>query len=136
MRLVLQLSCIFFTIVCFVFPFVYTHSDEDKKEMKISHILVETEEEAAKIREEIISKEKTFEEAAEQYSICESKAQKGDIGYDIKNGALLKSFTDRVFKMERFEVSEPFKTEVGWHIAKIYDIKYYSDKDNFTRKYF
>ena len=136
MRLVLQLACIFFTIVCFVFPFAYTHSDADKKEMKISHILVETEEQAAKIREQIIAKERTFEDAAEKESICESKAQKGDIGYDIKNGSLLRSFTDRVFKMERFEVSEPFQTEVGWHLAKIYDIKYYSDKENFTRKYF
>lgn len=136
MRLVLQLSCIFFTIVCFVFPFVYTHSVEDKREVKVSHILVETQEEAARLREQIISKEKTFEEVAEQHSICESKEQKGDIGYNIKKGTLLQEFTDKIFTMKKFEVSEPFETEAGWHIAKVYDIKYYSDKDNFSRKYF
>lgn len=136
MKLVLQLSCIFFTIVCFVFPFVYTHSEADKREVKVSHILVETQDEAAKLREQIVSKERTFEEVAEQHSICESKAQKGDIGYNIKKGPLLKEFTDKIFKMKKFEISEPFETEVGWHIAKIYDIKYYSDKENFDRKYF
>lgn len=135
MKTLLKILCFLFAAICCVFPFVYTHSDADKREIKISHILVNTQEEASEIRQKIVDGSR-FEEMAEQYSICESKAQKGNIGYNIRNGALLKEFTDKAFKLKKFELSEPVETSVGWHLIKIYDIKYFSDKDNFSRRYF
>lgn len=135
MKTLLKILCFLFVAICCVFPFVYTHSDADKREIKISHILVNTQEEASEIRQKIVDGSR-FEEMAEQYSICESKAQKGNIGYNIRNGALLKEFTDKAFKLKKFELSEPVETSVGWHLIKIYDIKYFSDKDNFSRRYF
>lgn len=135
MKTVLKILCFVFAAICCVFPFVYTHGEADKKEVKISHILVNTEEEAIKVRQEIVDGKK-FEDMVEQYSICESKAQKGSIGYNIRNGVLLKEFTDAAFKLNKFELSEPVKTSAGWHLIKIYDIKYFSDKDNFSRRYF
>ena len=34
------------------------------------------------------------------------------------------------------EISEPVKTEVGWHLIKVTDAKYFSDTENFSRRYF
>lgn len=135
MKTILKIVCFIFAAVCCVFPFVYTHSEMDKKEVKISHILVNTQEEAEKARQEIVDGAR-FEDMVEKYSICESKAQRGSLGYNIKNGTLLKDFTDAAFKLNKFELSEPVQTSAGWHLIKIYDIRYFSDRDNFSRRYF
>lgn len=130
MKVVLITACWIFGILCCVFPFTYTKSDIDKAEVKLSHILVNTEDEAKNIRAEILEG-KSFEEMAEKYSLCESKAQKGDIGYNMRNH-LFKEIENAAFTMKKHELSEPIKTENGWHLVKVYDIKYFSDKDNFN----
>lgn len=132
MKVVLNILCWILAIFCIYFPFSYFHKDMDKKEVKISHILVETQEKALDLQKEI-KEGKSFEELAEKHSLCPSKEKKGDIGYNMK-GRLLPEFETAAFKLNNKEISEPVKTEEGWHLIKIYDIKYFSDKENFIQK--
>lgn len=133
MKVVLNILCWILVALCVYFPFAYFHSEMDKQEVKISHILVNTKEEATDLKAKI-NKEKTFEELAEQYSLCESKADKGNIGYNMR-GRLLPEFEKSAFSLDENVISEPVQTQEGWHLIKITDIKYFSDKDNLTRKY-
>ncbi len=134
MKKIVILLCWILTIFCAVFPFIYTHSDQDKKEIKISHILVETQEQAQTVKDEI-KNGKSFEDAATEYSQCESKDQQGDLGYNMRN-RLNRDFETAAFAQNLKEVSEPVKTTEGWHLIKIYDIKYFSDKESFIQKKF
>ena len=84
-----------------------------------SHILVKTEEEAKKIYEEISSGKKTFEEAAEEYSSCPSKANGGNLG-DFGRGQMVPEFDGAVFSMNVGEVTaEPVQTQFGYHLIKL-----------------
>lgn len=134
MKVVLSIICWIFAILCCCFPFLYNHSAMDKMEVKISHVLVDTQDEIINLRKEIVDG-KSFEDVAEQYSQCPSKAQKGDIGYH-RHGELLSEFETAAFELEPGVLSEPVQTSEGWHLIKVYDVKYFSDKENFSRRYF
>ncbi len=135
MKIVLKILCLLTAIYCIYFPFSYFHQNADKKEIKISHILVDTEEDAIKIKQEIESGKKSFENAAKEYSLCESKEDRGDLGYNIKGGRLLPEFELAAFKLPLRTISEPVKTAAGWHLIKIYDVVYFSDRKNFDERY-
>lgn len=92
------------------------------------HILVETEEEAKKIAEEIKGDELSFEEAAEKYSKCPSKAQGGNLG-SFERGRMVPEFENAAFELELNTVSEPVKTQFGYHIIKVEDKKSSSVKE-------
>lgn len=134
MKLVLKIFCIITAIYCFYFPFTYFKSIQDKKEVKLSHILVDSEDKAKEIRQNIIDKKYKFADAAKEHSLCPSAKQNGDIGYNPYN-KLLKEIADFAFNHPKFVLSNPIKTKEGWHIVRIYDIKYFSDKENFVRRY-
>lgn len=136
MKVVLNILCWLLVAFCCYFPFAYNHSEMDKQEIKISHILVNSQEKALEIKKEIVENNKTFEEMAEKYSICESKSQKGDIGYNMRKKGLIPEFESAAFKLKVGEISEPVKTEVGWHLIKVTEAKYFSDTENFSRRYF
>lgn len=134
MKVILSIFCWVLAAFSIYFPFAYFHKDMDKQEIKISHILVNTREEALKIKEKIGSG-KSFEEMAEKYSLCPSKEQKGDIGYNMR-GKLIPEFENAAFTLPLKMVSEPVQTREGWHLIKVYEAKYFSDKENFERRYF
>ena len=134
MKVVLNILCWILAVVCCYFPFAYNHSEMDRQEVKISHILVNTEEEAINFKKEIEEKTKTFGEIAEKHSLCDSKSDKGDIGFNIR-GKLLPEFEKVAFAIEKNKISEPVKTKEGWHLLKVTDIKYFSDMENFARRY-
>ena len=83
-----------------------------------SHILVNTEEEAAEIREKIVSGEVTFEDAAKSCSTCPSKAQGGDLG-EFGHGQMVPEFEEACAAMEVGEISAPVKTQFGWHVIRL-----------------
>ena len=84
-----------------------------------SHILVDSEEKAKAIYEEIISGAKTFEEAAREYSSCPSKESGGNLG-DFGRGQMVPEFDTAVFEMEVGEITaEPVKTQFGYHLIKL-----------------
>ncbi|MFB5251840.1 peptidylprolyl isomerase PrsA [Bacillus mycoides] len=93
-----------------------------KPEIKASHILVKDEATAKKVKEEL-GQGKSFEELAKQYSDdTGSKEKGGDLGY-FTAGKMVKEFEDAAFKMKKDEVSEPVKSQFGYHIIKVTDIK-------------
>ncbi|GAB6419072.1 peptidylprolyl isomerase PrsA [Bacillus luti] len=93
-----------------------------KPEIKASHILVKDEATAKKVKEEL-GQGKSFEELAKQYSEdTGSKEKGGDLGY-FTAGKMVKEFEDAAFKLKKDEVSEPVKSQFGYHIIKVTDIK-------------
>ncbi len=85
--------------------------------VRASHLLVKTEEEAAKLREEILAG-KDFAEVAAQVSLCPSGRDGGDLGFFGK-GQMVREFEDACFSMEVGEVSNPIKTQFGYHLIKL-----------------
>lgn len=84
-----------------------------------SHILVDTEEKAKEIYEEISTGKKSFEDAAKEYSSCPSKEAGGNLG-DFGKGQMVPEFDKAVFEMEVGAVTEtPVKTQFGYHLIKL-----------------
>lgn len=84
-----------------------------------SHILVDTEEKAKAILEEIFSGKKSFEDAAKEYSSCPSKENGGNLG-DFSRGQMVPEFENAAFSMEIGEITkEPVKTQFGYHLMKL-----------------
>lgn len=83
-------------------------------EVKASHILVKTEEEAQKLYDEIKAGE-AFELLAEKHSLCPSGQSGGDLGFFGK-GMMVKPFEEAAFELEVGEVSMPVQTQFGWHL--------------------
>ena len=87
--------------------------------VKASHLLVKTEEEAQKLREEITAG-KEFADAAAEHSLCPSGAAGGDLGF-FGRGQMVREFEDAAFSMEVGELSQPIQTQFGWHLLIVTD---------------
>lgn len=100
------------------------HKDEfiEPEQVRASHILVDSEDQAIEILSLLEANKKTFEEAAKEFSKCPSKERGGDLGF-FSRGQMVKAFEDAAFTLKLGELSEPVKTEYGWHIIKIEDKK-------------
>lgn len=81
------------------------------------HILVETLEKANSVKDEI-SKGLSFENAATEYSSCPSKSQGGSLG-SFSRGQMVPEFENAAFSLETGVVSEPVKTQFGYHLIKV-----------------
>jgi len=86
------------------------------------HILVDSEEQANEIRNQIINEEKSFEDAAKEYSSCPSKEAGGDLG-SFGRGMMVPEFENVAFDIDLDLVSEPVQTQFGYHLIKVYDRK-------------
>ncbi|MBT2643199.1 peptidylprolyl isomerase [Bacillus sp. ISL-41] len=97
-------------------------SFDQKEQVKASHILVEDEATAKKIKEEL-DHGKDFAELAKEHSTDTSNADNGgDLGYFGK-GEMAEEFEKAAFALETGAISEPVKTEFGYHIIKLVDKK-------------
>ncbi|WP_332696686.1 peptidylprolyl isomerase [Halalkalibacter lacteus] len=93
-----------------------------KEEIKASHILV-TDEKTAKEVKGKTDKGEDFAGLASEYSIDPiSKDKGGDLGYFSK-GMMVPEFDSVVFSLEVNKVSDPVKTQYGYHIIKVTDKK-------------
>lgn len=98
--------------------------EEHKSEMvsgetvEASHILVDSEEQANEILAEIKAETISFEDAAQKYSSCPSSAKGGALG-EFGRGQMVPEFDSAVFAMNVGEVSEPVKTQFGYHLIKL-----------------
>lgn len=90
-------------------------------EVRASHLLVDTEEEVLKLREEILAG-KPFADVAREVSKCPSKAQGGDLGY-FGRGRMVPEFDKAAFELPVGELSEPIKTQFGWHLLIVTEQK-------------
>ena len=98
---------------------------EDNKEafgqpatVSAKHILVETEEEAEKAKEEIISNKLSFGDAAMKYSICPSNQQGGSLG-EFSKGMMVPEFEEAAFAAEIGALSNPVKTQFGYNLIVV-----------------
>lgn len=89
--------------------------------VRAAHILVEDEAQAKELKKRIENGEK-FEALAQKYSLCPSKENGGDLGYFTKH-QMVKPFEDAAFQTEVGQISDPVKTQFGWHLIKVYDKK-------------
>lgn len=96
--------------------------DKYKEEIKASHILVKDEKTAKEVKERL-DKGEDFTKLASNYSIDPgSKDKGGDLGYFTK-GNMVPEFDQVVFSLDVNHVSDPVKTEYGYHIIKVTDKK-------------
>ncbi len=92
------------------------------QQVKASHLLVVTKEQAEQIKQDIESGKITFEKAAAEHSKCPSGAKGGDLGFFGK-GAMVPEFEQAAFTLDVGKVSEPVKTQFGWHLIVVTDKK-------------
>jgi foldase protein PrsA len=105
-----------------------TYFDENKdtfaqeEQVQASHILVEDEAKAKEVKEKLDAGE-DFAELAKEYSTDTGSAESGgDLGFFGK-GAMVAEFEDKAFSMKVDEISDPVKSEFGYHIIKVTDKK-------------
>ncbi|ABR47885.1 PpiC-type peptidyl-prolyl cis-trans isomerase [Alkaliphilus metalliredigens QYMF] len=94
---------------------------EQPAQVQASHILVDSEEKAQGVLAEL-KEGLSFEEAATKHSSCPSNAKGGDLGL-FAQGQMVPEFEEAAFNMEVDTVSEPVKTQFGYHIIKVVDQK-------------
>jgi peptidyl-prolyl cis-trans isomerase C len=87
-------------------------------EVRASHILVDTEGEASQLRQEITSGQKEFTDAAKAVSKCPSGRNGGDLGF-FGRGRMVPEFDQAAFSQPVGEVSEPIKTQFGYHLLVV-----------------
>ncbi|WP_138158995.1 peptidylprolyl isomerase [Peptoniphilus catoniae] len=90
--------------------------DEDDS-VEASHILVAEKEEAENLKKKLDGGA-NFEELAKEYSDCPSSNNGGNLG-KFSKGMMVKEFEDAAFTMKVGEISNPIKTDFGYHIIKL-----------------
>ncbi|MBF9058708.1 peptidylprolyl isomerase [Rhodobacterales bacterium HKCCSP123] len=96
-------------------------SAEGQTEYNASHILVETEEEAQALIEELAGGA-DFAELAAERSIGPSGPNGGQLGW-FGAGMMVPSFEAATFALEVGEVSAPVQTQFGWHVIVLNDTR-------------
>ena len=102
-----------------------------EKEVRARHILVRAapgDEKASKAAEDKIKaiiarlkKGEDFAKVAKEVTEDPSgKANGGDLGYFTKE-QMVPEFAEAAFKLDKGEISEPVKTQFGWHVIKVED---------------
>jgi len=89
-------------------------SDE---KVSAKHILVDDEEKCKEIKEEI-DNGLDFSDAAAKYSSCPSSKKGGRLG-EFGKGQMVPEFEEVAFKMEEGEISDPVKSQFGYHIIQL-----------------
>lgn len=100
----------------------YKTNKADFERVTASHILVETEDEAKAV-EARLAKGEDFGALAAELSTDPSAAQnKGSLG-SFGRGAMVPEFENAAFAMTPGEISAPVKTQFGFHVILLEDIK-------------
>lgn len=90
------------------------------EQVEASHILVDDEATAIDVKAQLDAG-KDFAELAAEYSTDSSNAQNGgELGY-FGRGYMVEAFEEAAFSLEVNEISDPVKTEFGYHIIKVTD---------------
>jgi len=90
-----------------------------QEEVRARHILVESEDEAKAILEQLKGGA-DFATVAKEKSKDPGAAEGGDLGYFTKD-QMVPEFADVAFKMYPGQLSNPVKTQFGWHVIKVED---------------
>lgn len=90
-------------------------------QIRASHILVEDQEQAEDLKKQI-DEGASFDTIARQHSLCPSKRNGGDLGWFGK-GQMVKPFEEAAFRLTPGQVSNPVKTQFGFHLIKVTEQK-------------
>ena len=88
-----------------------------EQEVHARHILVETEDEAKAIEDEL-KKGADFAELAKKKSKDPGASDGGDLGFFTKD-QMVPEFSSVAFALEPGKISDPVKSQFGWHIIKV-----------------
>ncbi len=88
-----------------------------EQEVHARHILVETEDQAKKIEEDL-KKGADFAELAKKESKDPGASDGGDLGFFTKD-QMVPEFSAAAFALEPGKISDPVKTQFGWHVIKV-----------------
>jgi peptidyl-prolyl cis-trans isomerase C len=88
-----------------------------EQEVHARHILVETEDEAKAVEEEL-KKGADFAELAKKKSKDPGASDGGDLGFFTKD-QMVPEFSAVAFALEPGKISDPVKTQFGWHVIKV-----------------
>jgi foldase protein PrsA len=107
---------------------IKAYFDENKasfaqeKQVKASHILVDTEAKAKEIKQKLANGEDFAQLAKDNSTDTQSKDNGGELGF-FSSGQMVKEFETAAFALKVGEISDPVKTEYGYHIIKVEEIK-------------
>jgi peptidyl-prolyl cis-trans isomerase C len=88
-----------------------------EEEVHARHILVETEDEAKAVADEL-KKGADFAELAKKKSKDPGASDGGDLGFFTKD-QMVPEFSQAAFALEPGKMSDPVKSQFGWHIIKV-----------------
>src|SRR4030088_2822354 len=88
-----------------------------EEEVQARHILVEAEDEAKAVAEEL-KKGADFAELAKKKSKDPGASDGGDLGFFTKD-QMVPEFSAVAFTLEPSKISDPVKSQFGWHIIKV-----------------
>ncbi len=91
----------------------------NEEEVHARHILLATEDEAKAVLAEL-KKGADFAALAKEKSKDPGASEGGDLGYFTKD-QMVPEFAEVAFKLGKGQISEPVKTQFGWHIIKVED---------------
>jgi peptidyl-prolyl cis-trans isomerase C len=60
--------------------------------------------------------DEAFAAKAKEKSACPSKAQGGDVGWFLRTGIMVEAFAKTAFALKPFQISDPVKTQFGYHL--------------------
>ena len=95
-------------------------AEPPQEEIHARHILLPTEEEAKKALARVKAGE-DFAKVATELS-KDPSGNGGDLGWFTKD-RMVPEFSDAAFKLKKGEISDPVKTQFGWHIIQVEDTR-------------
>lgn len=94
--------------------------ERKKTEVQAQHILVKDEKTAKEVKKKL-DNGGDFAKLAKEYSTDKSNAEDGGkLGY-FSTGKMVAAFEDAAYSMDAGEISDPVKTQHGFHIIKVTD---------------
>jgi peptidyl-prolyl cis-trans isomerase C len=90
-----------------------------EEEVHARHILVDSEDKAKEVAAKLKAKG-DFAALAKEYSKDPGAAEGGDLGYFTKE-QMVAEFAEAAFRLKTGDISDPVKTQFGWHIIKLED---------------
>jgi peptidyl-prolyl cis-trans isomerase C len=87
-------------------------------EVRARHILVENEDDAKAAKARVAKGEDFAKVAAELSKDPGSKDDGGDLGFFSKD-RMVEPFAEAAFKLEPGQVSDPVKSQFGWHVIRV-----------------
>lgn len=105
----------------------YDKNKDSLVRVKASHILVKDKKTADKVEKEL-KDGGDFAKLAKKYSTdTGSKDKGGDVGWFKQDAQMAPEFLKAAFKLKKGEISDPVKSQFGYHIIKLTDKDTYED---------